>query len=82
VGIANVMNLFDPDLVVIGGGVSTAGDLLIGPAEEAARRLTLPGVGTKTRIAVARHGLHAGVRGAALLAAQELEHTSEPERTA
>lgn len=72
VGIANVMNLFDPDLVVIGGGVSTAGDLLTGPAESAARRLALPGVGTKTRIELARHGLHAGVRGAALLAAHEL----------
>ena len=72
VGIANVMNLFDPDLVVIGGGVSTAGELLTGPAEEAARRLALPGVGTKTRIELARHGVHAGVRGAALLAAHEL----------
>ena len=72
VGIANVMNLFDPDLVVIGGGVSTAGDLLIGPAEQAARRLALTGVGTKTRIELARHGVNAGVRGAALLAAHEL----------
>ena len=82
VAIGNVMNLFDPDLIVIGGGVSTAGDLLTGPAEDAARRSALPGVGTKTRIALARHGLHAGVRGAALLAAQELDHTSQPERTA
>ena len=73
VGIANVMNLFDPDLVVIGGGVSTAGDLLTGPAEEAARRLALPGVGTQTRIRLARHGVNAGVRGASLLAAHELE---------
>ncbi|HEX8206890.1 MAG TPA: ROK family protein [Solirubrobacteraceae bacterium] len=72
VGMANVMNLFDPDLIVIGGGVSTAGDLLVKPAEDAARRLALPGVGTKTRIELARHGVHAGVRGAALLAAQEL----------
>jgi glucokinase len=81
VGIANVINLFDPDLIVIGGGVSTAGELLTGPAEEAARRLALPGVGTRTKVALARHGLHAGVRGAALLAAQELNATM-PERTA
>jgi glucokinase len=79
VGIANVMNLFDPDLVVIGGGVSTAGALLTGPAEAAARRTALPGVGTKTRIQLARHGVHAGVRGAALLALHELHDT---ERTA
>lgn len=72
VGIANVMNLFDPDLIVIGGGVSRAGELLTGPAERAARGLALTGVGTKTRIELARHGVHAGVRGAALLAAHEL----------
>ena len=82
VGIANVINLFDPDLVVIGGGVSTAGDLLTGPAEEVARRLALPGVGTRTRVVLARHGLHAGVRGAAVLAAHELQDMSQPERTA
>ena len=96
VGIANVMNLFDPDLVVIGGGVSTAGELLTGPAEEVARRLSLTGVGTQTRIELARHGVHAGVRGAALLAAQELHEPTaaaarapldgapahQPERTA
>ena len=72
VGIANVMNLFDPDLIVIGGGVSTAGELLTGPAERAARGLALTGVGTETRVETARHGVHAGVRGAALLAAHEL----------
>ena len=72
VGIANVMNLFDPDLILIGGGVSTAGELLTGPAEAAARRIALPGVGTKTKIELARHGVQAGVLGAALLAAQEL----------
>jgi glucokinase len=82
VGMANVLNLFDPDLIVVGGGVSTAGELLTTPAEAAARRLALPGVGERTRVAIARHGLQAGVRGAALLAAQELHDTIAPERTA
>jgi glucokinase len=72
VGIANLMNIFDPDEVVIGGGVSAAGELVRGPAEEAARRLALPGVGTRTRVRLARYGNDAGVRGAALMAAQEL----------
>ncbi len=71
VGIANAINTFDPDLVVIGGGVSAAGDLLLAPAREEAARFTLNGVGTKTRICQARYGPEAGVRGAALLAAQE-----------
>ncbi|MGZ4269871.1 MAG: ROK family protein [Solirubrobacteraceae bacterium] len=73
VGIANVINVFDPELVVIGGGVSQAGDLLLAPARAMAAGLVLPGVGTRTRIEPARYGPRAGVRGAALLADQELE---------
>ena len=72
VGITNLMNTFDPDEVVIGGGVSAAGELVRGPAEQVARRLALPGVGTSARIRMARFGNDAGVRGAALMAEQEL----------
>jgi glucokinase len=71
IGIANAINLYDPLEVVIGGGVSTAGELLLEPASRAAFRHVLPGVGTKTRIRLARHGPRAGVLGAALIAAQE-----------
>jgi glucokinase len=71
IGIANAINTFDPEEVVIGGGVSAAGDLLLGPARETARRYTLPGVGTETTIRLARRGGEAGVLGAALLALQE-----------
>lgn len=73
VGIANAINTFDPEVVVVGGGLARAGDLLLAPAREAAREYVLPGVGEKTEIRLARHGPEAGVRGAALLAAQELE---------
>ncbi|MBA2766457.1 MAG: ROK family protein [Solirubrobacterales bacterium] len=72
VGIANLINVLDPDVVAVGGGVSQAGDLLLEPARAAARRLVLTGVGTRTEIRAARHGEDAGVRGAALLAMQEL----------
>jgi glucokinase len=78
VGIANAINTFDPDVVAIGGGVSTAGDLLLGPATEAARRFVLPGVGERTEIRLARHGQEAGVRGAALLAGLELADSGSP----
>ena len=73
VGIANAINTFDPDLVVVGGGVSTAGELLLAPARESAQRFVVKGVGTKTDIRLARYGPQAGVRGATLLAGQELE---------
>ena len=77
VGIANAMHHLDPDMVVIGGGVSAAGDLLLKPAEEAARRLTLTGVGTRSHIRLARYGNNAGVRGAALLARTEVSERGE-----
>ena len=79
IGIANAINVFDPEIVAVGGGVSTAGELLLGPARETARRYTLPGVGTRTEIRLARSGPQAGVRGAALLAAQELAHETPRE---
>jgi glucokinase len=73
IGIANAINTFDPDLVVVGGGVSTAGEMLLRPARESAQRFVLNGVGTRTEIRLARYGPQAGVRGATLLAGQELE---------
>jgi len=73
IGIANMVLAFEPELVVIGGGVSTAGDLLMEPACRVARAYLLEGLGTRTEIRLARYGPQAGVRGAALLARQELE---------
>jgi glucokinase len=67
--------------VVIGGGVSVAGNLLLDPAMEAAGRFILPGVGTRTRIELARYGPRAGVRGAAILAGQELESYTTAKET-
>ena len=73
IGIANAINTFDPDVVAIGGGVSAAGELLLGPARASAAGYVLTGVGTRTEIRIARSGPKAGVRGAALLARSELE---------
>jgi glucokinase len=73
IGIANVVNVFDPDVVVIGGGAgSAAGELLLGPARRTAQQYILTGVGTATEIRGARYGPEAGVLGAALMAGQEL----------
>ena len=72
IGVANAINTFDPEVVAIGGGVSSAGDLLLAPARAAALEYVLPGVGTATEIRIARSGPQAGVRGAALLARSEL----------
>lgn len=72
-GIANAINTFDPGQVVIGGGLSAAGDQILGPASEVARNFTLRGLGTRTEIRLARDRGRAGVRGAALLAARSVQ---------
>jgi len=72
IGIANMINTFDPEEVVIGGGGARAGELLLEPARRIAADFVLPGLGRRTTIRVARHGVRAGVFGAALLAVHEL----------
>jgi glucokinase len=67
-----MLNAFDPEELVIGGGVSAVGELLREPIERVARQYALRGVGTRTTIRLARYGNDAGMRGAALLAGQEL----------
>ena len=68
-GIANLAAALDPDLFVIGGGVSAAGDLLLQPARIAfARTLTGRGFRIKARIELARFRNDAGLIGAADLA--------------
>jgi glucokinase len=71
IGIANAITMFDPLEVVVGGGVSAAGEFLLGPAREVAWKYAVPGAGSVCEIRLARHGPRAGVLGAALIAAQE-----------
>jgi glucokinase len=73
IGIANAINTFDPQEVVIGGGAAQAGELLLEPARRVAAQYKHPGLGQHTTIRLARHGVRAGVLGAALLAQHELE---------
>jgi glucokinase len=73
IGIANAINTFDPDEVVIGGGAAQAGELLLEPARRVADGYVVPGLRGHARVRLAWHGVRAGVLGAALLAAQELE---------
>ena len=40
--VANVLDVFNPELVVLGGGVTRAGDQLLIPVREAARRQAMP----------------------------------------
>ncbi len=81
IGVANAINTFDPEEVVIGGGAARAGDLLLEPAKRVARGYVVPGLGERTTIRLARHGIRAGVLGAALLALHELQAPTVPPPT-
>jgi glucokinase len=68
-GIANLAAVLDPNVVVIGGGVVDAADLLLGPAtEEFTQNLTGRGFRPAARIVLAELGPSAGLVGAADLA--------------
>lgn len=71
VGVANLVASFDPQIVVIGGGLSAAGDLLLEPARRALRE-SLVGAEHRTVPPVVRAALgpEAGAIGAADLARQ------------
>jgi glucokinase len=81
IGIANAINTFDPDEVVIGGGGAKAGELLLENATRIARGYVHPGLVGNASIRLARHGVRAGVLGAALLALHECEHLPEKSAT-
>ena len=67
VGIANYVNIFNPQAVVIGGGISNAGELVLGPARDEAASRALPAPFHEVTIAPAKLGNGAGVLGAAAL---------------
>ena len=64
VGIVNLIYIFDPEIVVIGGGVSVQLELLIKPLEEAVRRELMPVFAEKLKMVPATHGNDAGMIGA------------------
>ena len=68
-GLADLAAILDPGCFVIGGGVSDAGDLLLGPARAAFEK-ALPGArtGHQAQIKLAQLGADAGIVGAADLA--------------
>src|SRR5439155_258557 len=63
-----VVNIFDPELVVIGGGFAAAWDFLIEPAREVMERESLAPAGGRVRLARAELGTAAGLIGAGLVA--------------
>ena len=72
VALASLANIFDPDVFVIGGGVSAVGDLLLDPAREELKARALPPM-NKAPVVLAELGPEAGMIGAAAMALIELD---------
>ena len=70
VGLASLANAFSPEVIVIGGGASAAGELLLGPAREELKRRAL-GPNRDVRVVEAHFGDEAGMLGAALMALED-----------
>lgn len=70
-GLASIVNIFNPDVVVVGGGVIGAGELILEPARRvmAGRALALPAAHVAVR--AARFGAESGMLGAALFAREQ-----------
>lgn len=67
IGLANASNLFDPDVIVIGGGVSRAGPALFVPLREVTRRYNPPAPADAVAIVPAQLDDRVGVIGAIAL---------------
>lgn len=67
-GLTSVVNAFNPEVVVIGGGAVAAGDLLLEPARAVVAERALPPARELVRIVPAEFGDESGMLGAALFA--------------
>jgi glucokinase-like ROK family protein len=71
-GIANLINVFNPELIIIGGEGVRAGDLLFKPLCEAVDKYVMPGLADDTEIKIELWNDDAWARGAAGLVLREL----------
>ncbi len=72
VALASYANIFEPDMIVIGGGVAAAGELLLAPARREVRARALAPM-NETRVVPAAMGPDAGMIGAAAMALEETQ---------
>jgi len=68
IGMANLANIFNPDLIVLGGGLTNLGDELFVPVRRMVKRIAFPIVASSLRIVPAALGADVGVVGAAVVA--------------
>jgi len=74
VALSGLANVFEPDVIVLGGGVMAAGELLLEPARDELRARALPPM-NQTPVVAAELGPEAGMIGAATMALEAIQET-------
>ncbi len=68
IALANLVNIFNPELILLGGMFAQGQDLILPVTGQTMRRAAFAGLGEKVRLETTRFGWRAGVTGAAALA--------------
>ena len=71
IGVSNIINTLQPDVVCIGGGISGEGENLMRPLRAEIERLSFGAEGLRTKVETAKFMNDAGIIGSALLGTQE-----------
>jgi len=74
--VVNLILLFDPEMVIIGGGVAGAGDFLLEPVRRAVKRWVVPYFEREVPVVRSRLGGNSNLMGAVALALDEIQATT------
>lgn len=76
-GIISLINIFDPDIIAIGGGIAKAGDFLLSRINVIPSKRRIFNMLPPVKIVGAKFSNDAGIIGAAMLCASKLEYNKE-----
>ena len=68
VGVVSLVNIFNPEMIVVGGGIASMGDLLLAPVRQMVKERAFPESSAAVRIVTTELGKDAGLLGAAYFA--------------
>ncbi len=77
IGMVNLVNIFNPEMIVVGGGMAKLGDLLLNPGRQMVNQRAFPISAQAVRIETAQLGDEAGLFGAAVFAREEKARRAE-----
>lgn len=72
-GVSNIINIIQPEVVCVGGGVCAQGDNLLIPLRDKVSAMSFGVEGGRTRVEIAKFKNEAGIIGAALLGVREAD---------